>query len=481
MQKWSIGRKLGAGFGGLVACLLALGLASLWAENSLHQDLEEMSGKILRTSELSGSIETASKALRAEVRGIVLAASLKRPQDLQKGRSTAEQLFTQLESYTAEIGPLLAEEKAKAAVATIATTAPQWRGSARQMADLAAAGKIDPANQIRLGQQVVLANQIEESSATIRAIQREVAEAKIKEANQRAASNRWLILAMIAAGLALGALIFAMVRKLVGMLRDTVKNLSTGGQQVAVASGEIAATSQALAQGSSEQAASVEEISASMEEMTAMTKRTADHSTEASSRMKETAKQVERSNSALADMVESMSSIRVSSEKVAKINKIVDEIAFQTNLLALNAAVEAARAGEAGMGFAVVAGEVRNLAQRSADAAKDIAALIEESLVNANQGRERLALVSAAVRAITDGTGNVKNLLDEVNESSKQQGQGIQEVSTAISQVSVVTQNAAATAEKSAAASQELNAQSAAMRNLVDSLTAMVEGHSATT
>jgi CHASE3 domain sensor protein len=141
MQKWSIGRKLGAGFGGLVACLLALGLASLWAENSLHQDLEEMSGKILRTSELSGSIETASKALRAEVRGIVLAASLKRPQDLQKGPSTAEQLVTQLESYTAEIGPLLAEEKAKAAVATIATTAPQWRGSARQMADLAAAGK----------------------------------------------------------------------------------------------------------------------------------------------------------------------------------------------------------------------------------------------------------------------------------------------------------------------------------------------------
>jgi methyl-accepting chemotaxis protein len=132
------------------------------------------------------------------------------------------------------------------------------------------------------------------------------------------------------------------------------------------------------------------------------------------------------------------------------------------------------------MGFAVVAGEVRNLAQRSADAAKDIAALIEESLVNANRGRERLELVSAAVRGITDGTGNVKNLLDEVSEASKQQGQGIQEVSTAISQVSVVTQNAAATAEESAAASQELNAQSAAMRSLVHSLTAMVEGHSAT-
>jgi methyl-accepting chemotaxis protein len=181
----------------------------------------------------------------------------------------------------------------------------------------------------------------------------------------------------------------------------------------------------------------------------------------------------------LADMVASMSSIKTSSEKVAKINKTIDEIAFQTNILALNAAVEAARAGQAGMGFAVVAEEVRNLAQRSASAAKDTATLIEESITNANQGTQRLELVSSAIRGITDGAGKVKNLLDELNEASKQQGQGIQQVSIAISQVSTVTQASAASAEESAAASEELNAQSQTVSDLVYALAVQVEGSSA--
>jgi methyl-accepting chemotaxis protein/methyl-accepting chemotaxis protein-1 (serine sensor receptor) len=215
-----------------------------------------------------------------------------------------------------------------------------------------------------------------------------------------------------------------------------------------------------------------------MEEMTAMTKRNADNSAEATAMMAETVKQVDRSNAALTEMVASMNAIKVSSEKVAKINRTIDEIAFQTNILALNAAVEAARAGEAGMGFAVVADEVRNLAQRSAVAAKDTAALIEESIANAAQGTDKLDLVSAAIQGITDSAGKVKNLLDEVNESSKQQGQGIQQVSTAISQVSTVTQTAAASAEESAAASEELNAQSQTVRDLVQSLAAVVEGGS---
>jgi methyl-accepting chemotaxis protein/methyl-accepting chemotaxis protein-1 (serine sensor receptor) len=258
-----------------------------------------------------------------------------------------------------------------------------------------------------------------------------------------------------------------------------VDDLASGGEQVAAASGQIASTSQSLSQGASEQAASIEEVSASMEEMTAMTKRNADNSAEATAMMAETVKQVERSNTALDEMVASMSAIKISSEKVAKINKTIDEIAFQTNILALNAAVEAARAGEAGMGFAVVADEVRNLAQRSAVAAKDTAALIEESIANAAQGTDKLDLVSTAIHGITDSAGKVKNLLDEVNESSKQQGQGIQQVSTAISQVSTVTQTAAASAEESAAASEELNAQSQTVRDLVQSLAVVVEGGSA--
>ena len=130
-------------------------------------------------------------------------------------------------------------------------------------------------------------------------------------------------------------------------------------------------SAQSIAQGASEQAASLEETSASLEEMASMTRRNADHAAQAASLVTGVARQVDDSNAAFSGMVASMSAIRESSDKVSRIIKTIDEIAFQTNILALNAAVEAARAGEAGMGFAVVADEVRTLAQRSARAAKD--------------------------------------------------------------------------------------------------------------
>ena len=261
-------------------------------------------------------------------------------------------------------------------------------------------------------------------------------------------------------------------------LRQVTSELASGADQVTSASGQIATGSQSLSQGASEQASAVEEISASMEQMTAMARSSSANSSEAMSMMGQTALQVERSNAALSEMVASMSSIKSSSERVAKINKTIDEIAFQTNILALNAAVEAARAGEAGKGFAVVADEVRNLAQRAAAAAKDTAALIEESIGNSNQGAQKLELVSAAIQGLTEGAQKVKQLVGEVTEAgpSLQQTQGIQQVSTAIQQVSTVTQSNAAGAEESAAAAQELSAQSMTVRELVNKLRRMVDG-----
>jgi methyl-accepting chemotaxis protein/methyl-accepting chemotaxis protein-1 (serine sensor receptor) len=264
------------------------------------------------------------------------------------------------------------------------------------------------------------------------------------------------------------------VRSINRTLAGCVSVLSDSAVQVSSAATQIASTSQSLSQGSSEQAASLEEVSASMEEMTAMTRRNAENSAEATAMMAETVSQVDRSNSALHEMMASMGAIKQSSEKVARINKTIDEIAFQTNILALNAAVEAARAGEAGMGFAVVADEVRNLAQRSAVAARDTADLIEEAITNTSQGATKLDQVASAIRAITDSAAKVKTLVDEVNEASKQQTQGISEVASAVVQVSAVTQTAAASAEESAAASQELSAQSQTVSDLVRQLGSLV-------
>ncbi len=249
--------------------------------------------------------------------------------------------------------------------------------------------------------------------------------------------------------------------------------LQEGSNQLVGASSQVASSGQNLSQGATEQAGSLEQISASIEEMSSMTQRNSENATRATVMMTETTDRVERSNAALKEMLTSMNAIKASSEKVAKINKTIDEIAFQTNILALNAAVEAARAGEAGMGFAVVADEVRNLAQRSAVAAKDTALLIEESIDNSQQGSKRLDLVANAISEITDGAVKVRDLLSEVNEASKQQSQGITQVSQAVSQVSKVTQQTAASAEESAAASQELSARVRSVQQAVNQLEAL--------
>ena len=249
-------------------------------------------------------------------------------------------------------------------------------------------------------------------------------------------------------------------------LDQALIQVSEAVEQVSSASGQISSGSQTLAEGANEQASSLEEVSSSLEEMSSMTKQNAENANQAKNLAGEARQSATEGNKAMVRMSDAINKIKASSDNTAKIIKTIDEIAFQTNLLALNAAVEAARAGEAGKGFAVVAEEVRNLAMRSAEAAKNTANMIEESVKNADGGVKITEDVGKNLGEIVDSVGKVNNLIAEIAAASNEQTQGIEQVNTAVAQMNKVTQQNAANSEESASAAEELNGQAEELANM---------------
>ncbi|MBL7645732.1 MAG: MCP four helix bundle domain-containing protein [Candidatus Hydrogenedentes bacterium] len=265
-------------------------------------------------------------------------------------------------------------------------------------------------------------------------------------------------------------------RSITGPLQRIIDGLRGGAEQVASAANQVAQSGQGLAEGASSQAASLEESSASLEELSSMTRQNSGNAEQANSAAREARDGAVRGTQAMQTMSSVIEKIKVSSDETAKIIRTIDEIAFQTNLLALNAAVEAARAGEAGKGFAVVAEEVRNLAQRSAQAARNTSTLIEESQQNAKSGVTAAQEVGTVLGQVASSIDKVAQLIAEVSAASREQTQGVEQINLAVSNMDQVTQSNAANAEESAAAGEELSAQARELQDMVVELTAMVKG-----
>ncbi len=243
--------------------------------------------------------------------------------------------------------------------------------------------------------------------------------------------------------------------------------INSGAEQVASASNEISSGSQTLAGGASEQASTLEEISSSLLEIASMTKQNTENSREARSMSDNARTTTVQGMKSMALLSSAVEKIKESSDSTAKIVKTIEEIAFQTNLLALNAAVEAARAGDAGKGFAVVAEEVRNLAMRSADAAKTTSQLIDESVKNTEAGVTFNAEVLSNLEEINRQVEKVNIVVTEIAAASEQQSQGVEQITVAIEQMNGATQQAAANSEESARAAEELAGQSQEMLSLI--------------
>ena len=476
MRNWTIGKKLFTGISVLVILIAVSGWLGLRNSADLNTRIEEASGPIAQQIVRSDNVEVMATALNENALETIAAAFEKGAGKIEQARAEASSEVANLEKEIDILDGVVDSKKDHEDVAAIKAAVAKWKGLYQNLQETLNAGKLEEAITYYRETARPAAEQIVKSAAVISDAQFSEMNLSKKEAGASYATNRALTVgAMILSLLTALGVVWA-VRGINRDLRQTAAELADGADQVSAAAGQVSSSSQSLAQGSSEQAASIEETSASSEEIHSMARKNTDNSRAAADSMNEASERVSDANRNLEQMVTSMNEINASSDKISKIIKVIDEIAFQTNILALNAAVEAARAGEAGMGFAVVADEVRNLAQRCAQAAKDTAGLIEESIAKSNDGKTKLDLVATAVKSITASAEKVKALVEEVKLGSEEQSRGIEQVTKAIAEMEKVSQNTAASAEESASASEELSAQSDTLRGIVNRLNGMVGG-----
>jgi methyl-accepting chemotaxis protein len=475
MSSWSIGRKIAVGLLLVLLQALSVGLFGLWMTNRTAHKLQPVSAEYLPETELASQVER--EVLNARIHFIYF-VTIQKEGSLEKGWARFRNAEKELPALRESVSRSEAFAGIRPDVEQLCRDFNSYRPVLERIIDVVQKHENHgPEFADLLKEWARLGGAMVDSAGRLSHRGSRVTEDAAKEAAARLHSGAAIMAGSCVAGLLVGlALAFLVTRNIGRSLGKVTLDLGESARRVADAASQVSGSAQSLAEGASQQAASLEETSASSVQINAMASQNRRSSTAAADTMIEVSEHVGGANRNLDEMLVSMDEIHSSSDKISRIIKVIDEIAFQTNILALNAAVEAARAGEAGLGFAVVADEVRGLSQRCAQAAQDTEDLIRESIAKSSDGRAKMGQVATAVRSITESSVKVTALVEEVKRGSDEQAREIEQVARSIGQMENLTQATAASAEESASASEELRAQSEALRAIVARLDGMVHG-----
>lgn len=468
----TIGKRIGFGFAVTMALSVGFGGFVLWNQSMSNHALEHLRDEAVPG--LSSTIEVESM-VRNQLGRAAAHIHARDAAGMDAAEAGMAEDTRRVLAVVKVLEPTLQTGEEKQLWEQAKTVRGEFLGHRKSIVELSRAGKKDEALALYATKFNDSVARYLAHSEKLTALKRGQTEQMAAELAVTAARMRlWTTVAMAVVAVASGAAAAWIMASIGRMLRRISGSLGEGAHHVAAASEQVSAASQSIAQGAGEQAAALEETGSAMEEMASMTRKNAESAKHAASLAQEAAQASSRGNEAMGRMSTAIEGIAKSAGETAKIIKVIDEIAFQTNLLALNAAVEAARAGEAGKGFAVVAEEVRNLAMRSAEAAKNTAAMIEGSVKNAQHGVTLTQEVGKSLGEINTAAEKVSSLVNEIAAASAEQAQGIGQVSTAVAEVDKVTQSNAAVAEESAAAADELSGQAGRVTSLLAELDALV-------
>src|ERR1035437_1893019 len=405
----SLTKKLLSSFAAMLGLVLLLGACGLLVTRDLSGDLERAANVTARQQYLAGQVSADSAELTSLERGSVLAAMLADAAHQQAYQQAFGQHAENLRKSLAALRTMADTSEAAARLQSLEQQASAVAQAHEELRQAMASQQMDVA--VVIFAQKVQPSLEEIGRQAVSLVERRSSDLASASAASSAKSARatmvTIVLLLIALGV--GAGVLWMVRRVGAALKDLAARMSDSAERVSGGASMVSSSSQSLAAGASQQAASLEETSASSEEIASITRKNADHALQVAGLMQQSAEGAVGVNESLDRMVVQMNEIGNSSNKIARIIKVIDEIAFQTNILALNAAVEAARAGEAGLGFTVVADEVRNLAQRCGQAARDTAGLIEDSISTSRDGHARLDHMAGNVPAMTENSTKVKS------------------------------------------------------------------------